>query len=139
MIKQGVNLKAMSYIFIGLSIVLLFMTGCQRTDITNISPQQSAAMLAEQKAIIVDVREDDEWNEQHIAGAIHIPLGQVESRLSELAQYKNSTVIVQCRSGKRSAKAAGILIDAGFSQILNLDGGILAWGGAGLKTMKPQL
>ena len=93
-------------------------------------------MFSEQQAIIVDVREDSEWNEGHIAGAIHIPLAQVESRLSELAQYKNSTVITQCRSGKRSAKAAGMLQAAGFNKVLNLTGGIVAWNNDGLKTTK---
>jgi rhodanese-related sulfurtransferase len=96
-------------------------------------------MFAEQKAIIVDVREDSEWNEGHIAGAIHIPLAQVESRLSELVQYKDSTVIVQCHSGKRSAKAAGLLQGAGFSKVYNLAGGIMAWDTSGLKTVKSKL
>lgn len=139
MFKQGVNLKSISYIFIGLSIVFILITGCQRTDIATISPQETASLFAEKNAIIVDVREDDEWNEQHISGAIHIPLAQVESRLNELAQYKNSPVILQCRSGMRSAKAAAMLMDAGFSKTFSLDGGIVAWDNSGFKTVKPQL
>lgn len=138
MFKQGVNLKVMSYMLIGLSIVFLLVTGCQRSDVATMSPQQTASMLAEKKAIIVDVRELSEWNEQHIAGAIHIPLAQVESRLSELTQYKDSPMIMQCRSGKRSAKAAAMLLDAGFSKVYSLDGGILAWGNAGLNTVRPK-
>lgn len=138
MFKQGVNLNVMSYMLIGLSIVFLLLTGCQRSDIATMSPQQTASMLAEKKAIIVDVREVSEWNEQHIAGAIHIPLAQVESRLSELTQYKDSPMIMQCRSGKRSAKAAAMLLDAGFSKVYSLDGGILAWGNAGLNTVRPK-
>jgi len=80
----------------------------------------------------------EEWNEQHIAGAIFIPLGEVESRLEELAAYKNSTVIMQCRSGRRSAKAAKTLIDAGFQDVYNLKGGILAWDKAGQTTVSSQ-
>src|SRR3989338_2485745 len=107
MTKQGVNQKFVSWIFIG-AVLAVLLAGCTPSDIATILPKESAVMLAEQKAIIVDVREDSEWNEQHIAGAIHIPLAQVASRLSEFAQYKDSTVIVQCHSGKRSAKAAGL-------------------------------
>ncbi len=96
-------------------------------------------MFFEKKAIILDVREEHEWKEQHIAGAIHIPLAQVESRVSELEQYKDSNVVVQCRSGKRSAKAASSLKAAGFTKVFNLTGGIIAWGESGLKVTKPAL
>lgn len=114
----------------------LLLAGCQPSNIASISPSEAAKMFSEQKAIIVDVREDDEWKAQHIAGAIHIPLAQVESRLGELTQYKDSTVIMQCRSGKRSAKAAGTLQAAGFTKVYNLTGGIIAWDKDGLSTSK---
>jgi 3-mercaptopyruvate sulfurtransferase SseA len=68
------------------------------------------------------------WNEQHIPGAIHIPLGQLKERLSELKQYKDSPLITQCRSGGRSAKALDVLKSAGFSKVYNMDGGIIALG-----------
>jgi rhodanese-related sulfurtransferase len=100
----------------------------------NISPKQAAAQFSEKKAVIVDVREDGEWQEQHIPGAIHIPLAQLPARLSELEPYKHSPVITQCRSGGRSAKAAAQLKAAGFSNVYNLDGGIQAWEKAGLTT-----
>ena len=87
-----------------------------------------------QKAVIIDVREDSEWNAQHIPGAIHIPLAQLNDRLSELKSYKNSLIITQCRSGGRSAKAQDLLQSAGFASVYNLEGGIIAWDKAGLKT-----
>lgn len=100
----------------------------------SISPKQAEAEFSAKKAVIIDVREDGEFQEQHIPGAIHIPLGQLASRLSELEPYKNSQVITQCRSGGRSAKAADQLIAAGFTNVQNLDGGIQAWEKAGLST-----
>lgn len=100
----------------------------------TISPAQAATQLSEKKAVIIDVREDQEWQESHIPGAIHIPLGQLQSRLSELEPYKNSPVITQCRSGGRSVKAADQLKTAGFSNVHSMDGGIKAWGKAGLTT-----
>jgi rhodanese-related sulfurtransferase len=118
-----------------LSFIIL-MLGCAsaRAGIESVSPQEASAMYAGQKAVIVDVREDSEWNAQHIPGAIHIPLGQLNDRLSELKSYKDSPVITQCRSGGRSAKALDLLKSAGFSNVYNMDGGIIAWDKAGLKT-----
>jgi rhodanese-related sulfurtransferase len=136
MTKQSINQKFSNWILIGLASVGLLLAGCAPSDLPTISPKEAAAMFSEQKAIIVDVREDNEWNEGHIAGAIHIPLAQVASRLSELAQYKDSNVVVQCRSGKRSAKAASTLQEAGFTKVYNLTGGIIAWDKDGLKTTK---
>lgn len=91
-------------------------------------------MQSESKAVIVDVRDDDEWHEHHIHGAIHIPLAQLTDRLSELAPYKNSPVITQCKSGNRAAQAQTALKSAGFSKVYNMDGGIRAWDKEGLAT-----
>jgi len=99
-----------------------------------ISPQDASSLSNEKKAVIIDVREDSEWNAVHIPGAIHIPLGQLSNRLSELQSYKNTAIITQCRSGARSAKALDILKSAGFTQVQNMEGGLIAWDKAGLKT-----
>ncbi|MBM3350507.1 MAG: rhodanese-like domain-containing protein [Betaproteobacteria bacterium] len=116
----------------------VFLSACS-SELASVSPRQAASMVASKEAIILDVRELDEWQAQHITGAIHIPLAQVEQRLSELAQYKHSSVIVQCRSGKRSAKAAIKLQMAGFTQVYNLTGGINAWVSDGLQTAQTRL
>lgn len=91
-------------------------------------------MQAMKKAIIVDVREDSEWQEQHVPSALHIPLGQLDKRLVELKAYQHSPIITQCRSGKRSAQAQSILKSAGFTEVYNLEGGIQAWQQQGLTT-----
>lgn len=98
----------------------------------EVSPKEAATMQSAKTAIIVDVREDGEWREQHIKGALHIPLGQLDSRLEELKGYKHSPIIMQCRSGKRSAKAQAILKEAGFTDVYNMAGGIMAWQQQGL-------
>jgi len=116
----------------------VFLSACS-SELASVTPKQAASMFAKKEAIILDVRELDEWHAQHITGAIHIPLAQVEQRLGELAQYKNSPVIVQCRSGKRSARAADTLQSAGFTQVYNLTGGINAWAGDGLQTAQTKL
>jgi rhodanese-related sulfurtransferase len=100
----------------------------------TVSPKQASVMKSENKAVIVDVREDDEWKEHHIPGAIHIPLAQLDKRLQELNVYKNSPIITQCKAGGRSARAQQTLKTAGFSKVYNLEGGIQAWDKEGLTT-----
>lgn len=104
-------------------------------SVKDVSPQQAAEMQR-QSSLIVDVRENDEWNAGHIAGAIHIPLSEISNRLNELEKYKNAPVIMQCRSGVRSAKAANLLAKSGFMQIYNMEGGLNAWQDANLKIQK---
>ena len=73
---------------------------------------------------VVDVREDDEWSAGHIAGARHIPLGQLTARVGELDLER--TIAVVCRSGARSSRAVAALVAAGLPA-QNVDGGMTAW------------
>jgi rhodanese-related sulfurtransferase len=85
-------------------------------------------------ALVVDVRERDEWDDGHIAGAVHIPLGQICGRLDEIPS--DGEVITVCRSGMRSSKAAGHLAKAGRA-VSNMAGGMNAWSAAGLPVTRP--
>ena len=114
----------------------LFGISSVLADVPAVSPQQAAQMQSEQNAVIIDVRENDEWNAGHIDNAIHIPLNDIQNRLKELAKYQNQPVITQCRSGTRSARAADILAKSGFSNVLNMEGGLNAWQKANLKTIQ---
>lgn len=117
-------------------LALLGGQNAMSASIESVSANEAAKMQNERNAVIVDVRETDEWNTGHIAGAIHIPLSDVKNRVAELEKFKDSPVITQCRSGARSAKAAEVLINAGFSAVYNLDGGINAWQKAALDIQK---
>lgn len=83
-------------------------------------------MDAKEDIFVLDVREPHEVPIASI-GAPLIPVGELEKRVGELAAYKNSEVIIHCRSGARSQKAALVLKQAGFTNVSNLSGGILAW------------
>ncbi len=106
----------------------------ESAGIQSITAVDASKMFAAKEAVIIDVREKNEWDDKHIPGAIHIPVAQLNSRLAELEQYKDSHVIMQCRSGRRSAQGAVALHAAGFKKLYNMDGGILAWDKAGLET-----
>jgi rhodanese-related sulfurtransferase len=96
----------------------------------DIDVKTAAALRESADVVILDVREQDEWDAGHIPGALFIPMGQVPDRLSEIPQDK--TVIVQCRSGNRSNQVTTFLEEQGFTNVHNMLGGINAWQGAGL-------
>ncbi|MCU7834123.1 MAG: rhodanese-like domain-containing protein [gamma proteobacterium symbiont of Taylorina sp.] len=94
----------------------------------DISPQQAVQLMShETGGIIVDVREDKEFQSNHIKDSIHIPLSTLSSRVDELIKYKDRNVILGCRSGSRSGRACGILKKNGFEKVHNIRGGVLAW------------
>jgi adenylyltransferase/sulfurtransferase len=95
--------------------------------IPQISVQELKQKLdAKEDVFVLDVREPHEYLIANL-GAPQIPVGEVERRVGELAAQRNREVIVHCRSGARSQKAALILKQAGFTNVSNLAGGILAW------------
>jgi rhodanese-related sulfurtransferase len=98
----------------------------------GVSPRQ-AQQLQHDGAVLLDVRENDEWAAGRAPGAVHVPLGQLAHRLAELPA--GSEVVTVCRSGRRSATAAEHLRAAGFS-VHNLDGGMQAWQAAGLPVVR---
>jgi len=81
--------------------------------------------LVNDACVLLDVREPFEWEIAHLAGARHIPLGQLPARLSELEGHAD--IVVYCHHGTRSARAVEFLRAAGYSKVRNLTGGIDAW------------
>lgn len=120
------------YCQLGVFLLMTSPLAVAETDV--ISPKEAATMRVKDKAVIVDVRENDDWNEHRIHGAIHIPLSQLNKRLPELELYKSLPVITQCQAGLRSAQAQLILKAAGFSKVYLMNGGIQAWHEQGLVT-----
>lgn len=82
--------------------------------------------------LMLDVRTQEEWDQVHIPGATFIPLDQLESRLSELP--RDQEIVVYCRSGNRSQTGRDILLNAGFTQVTSMAGGINQWSSAGFPT-----
>ena len=78
--------------------------------------------------VLLDVREDDEWQRGHVAGAQHIPMGDVPARIGEID--RDAQLYVVCHAGGRSLRVAQYLAREGFEPI-NVDGGMLSWAQAG--------
>lgn len=97
-----------------------------------------ASVAAAESPLIVDVREPEEFVGElgHIEGALLVPLDSLQRRLPKLAGYVGRALVVVCRSGARSASACAMLRQAGFAQVSNLSGGMLAWRDAGLPVQR---
>jgi rhodanese-related sulfurtransferase len=78
--------------------------------------------------VLLDVREDDEWQRGHAPGAQHIPMGEVPSRIGEIS--RDATLFVVCQAGGRSQRVAQYLARNGYTPA-NVSGGMLAWAAAG--------
>ena len=116
--KHMKSLKAM--------ITGLFLVGCTSSvTYETISAKDAKEMMGTQDVVILDVREESEYQQGHIREAQLIPLSQIQENNQELPD-KDQTVLVYCRSGSRSAKAAQKLVKLGYTHVYDF-GGINDW------------
>ena len=127
-------MKISKITFIPLLFLFTILMSCSSDtgSITQITPKESAGLVANEFAVIIDVRTVGEWQSKHIDGAVLIPLSELKSRVNELKQYQGKQLIMQCAVGGRSSKAVELLQQAGFSNVANMNGGIVAWEKANL-------
>lgn len=89
-------------------------------------------LINRENAVLLDVREVNEFEGGKLPNAIHIPLSQLGSRMGELAKMTGRPIVVYCMRGHRSATAGAALAKQGFAKIYQLQGGLKAWKEAGL-------
>lgn len=102
----------------------------QRPLVPEIEPREAWERSERGEAVIVDVRQPEELDQVSVESAVHIPLGDLPTALSQLP--RDSEILVLCRSGNRSAYATEYLLQAGFPKVRNIVGGIIDWANAGL-------
>ncbi|CAN5331493.1 hypothetical protein BH10ACI2_BH10ACI2_02860 [soil metagenome] len=133
----------MKYLLI-LTIPFFFLTGCQNaamkntdsgvpnvaTDIKEISPTEAQSAVSKAYSQFIDVRTPDEYAGGHAARAVNIPLDTLTANIDKLE--KSEPVYLICETGNRSKKAATMLKDAGFNNVLSITGGTVAWRAANL-------
>ena len=110
---------------------LLLLAGCGEGEETasyrQISPEEAKEMMDTQEVIILDVREQDEYDSGHIPDAVLLPVGTIdEGTAAAVIPEKKSTVLVYCRSGNRSKTASVTLAELGYTNIYEF-GGIKTW------------
>jgi rhodanese-related sulfurtransferase len=135
MMKSGRMKKLLAGSILGLLFAsTAVVAGAPKTlDVLQVAQLQNTG------ALLLDVREADEYAEVHAPNSTLIPLGQLPQRLQELGADKSRPVVLICRSGRRSAAALALLEVAGFSSLSNVEGGMLAWQKAGLPVVSASV
>ncbi|OXS26794.1 MAG: hypothetical protein BI182_03545 [Acetobacterium sp. MES1] len=127
--------KAMKKLGILMLIVVILVAGCssqQQTkekivSVNKITAEEAKVMIDEGKnLVILDVRTQEEYNEGHIENAVLIPDTEISAKAPTVLADSNQTILVYCRTGRRSAEAAKKLVDLGYSNIYDF-GGIVDW------------
>jgi len=123
----------------GCSIALaaLIFTGCGPTA-EQLVEAQAAAGMQSKGALLLDIRDPDDYQESHAPGSQNIPFGRLSRRLAELEPYKGKDIIVIDHSGVRAPRALELLQKAGFTRVFVVKGGIVEWRAAKLPVEKPQ-
>ena len=98
-----------------------------RSEVSEIDATQARGRIESGEPVVVDVREQDEWDEGHIPGAVHVPRGHLESRIERLAPDPSRPVVVYCSAGNRSVFAAKTLGELGYEDVVSLAGGFTDW------------
>jgi molybdopterin/thiamine biosynthesis adenylyltransferase/rhodanese-related sulfurtransferase len=98
-----------------------------RAEISELDSSRARELVEAGDVLVVDVREQDEWDEGHIPGAVHIPRGNLESRIERAAPDPGRPIVLYCSAGNRSAFAARTLDELGYEDVSSLAGGFTDW------------
>lgn len=114
-----------------LLLPMMLLTGCSGGSAGNsyqrISQEKAKEMMDTQEVLVLDVREQEEYDSGHIPGAVLLPVGTItEDTAAAVIPEKEDTVLVYCRSGNRSKKASAALAELGYTNIYEF-GGINTW------------
>ena len=110
-----------------------------RAEIEEVQPSEVAAEIESGDVELVDVREQHEFEERHIEGAVHVPRSYLESRIEQFVPDRSKRVVLYCASGVRSALAAKTLAeDLGYEDVSSMAGGITLWRDRGLPVVTPR-
>jgi rhodanese-related sulfurtransferase len=119
----------------GLMLLWSFL-GNRLRGIRDVDIASAMQLINHKNALVLDVREENEFNGGHILNAKLIPLLKLKDRIGELERYREQPIVVVCRSGNRSATACALLGNRQFGQAYNLAGGMVAWQKAGMPVEK---
>lgn len=121
------------------ALVAIVLEARQRARGSTAVGTTDAVLLANQGALMLDVRTDEQYAEGHIIDARHIKNTDLETSLDSLKKYREKPVVVYCESGPISAAAARLMKTRGFAKVANLKGGIQAWKQDNLPLVKDRV
>lgn len=109
---------------VNLFVCILLLTACGNKGFEVIDTNKAQEII-DNGAVLIDVRTSEEYNREHIPNAVNIPLDQIDT----IGYDKETKIIVYCQSGTRSRQAVQTLVNMGYTNLYDLDGGLLNWGG----------
>lgn len=123
-------------LFLALSVILGMLAatgmGAGLAGIHQVDPVRAIQLISHEGAVVLDVRELEEYRQGHVLNSVHIPLAQLRNDAKPLQKHRSKPIITVCRSGARSLQAGRLLRQHGFDTVYNLKGGIQAWRSANL-------
>ena len=101
-----------------------------------VTPQELVNLVNRDGAVVVDVRDKNEFSEGHIVGAINVPHTALANRLAELEKYKERPLVLACKMGQHAGASGTVLRKAGFQDVSRLKGGVAEWRNQSLPVVK---
>ena len=132
-IQQNFLLIAMAVVSGGLLLFSFLRSPNTRHVVTS---TQATLLINREDALVIDVRESNEYVDGHLPESRNVPYSQLETRIGDLVANKETPLILVCQTGGRSGDACKMLEKQGFTRAHNLGGGIAAWRTAGLPLKK---
>jgi rhodanese-related sulfurtransferase len=134
--KSPMNLVLFGTVLVSGGMIVWPLVGRLMNRGQEVESTQAVQLINRRDAVVVDVRNADEYKAGHIMNARHIPEGELDNRMKELEKIKAKPIIVSCGRGNRSAAVAAKLRKLGFPEVLSLRGGVAAWQQASLPLEK---
>lgn len=143
-IRQGVSMDRLfefvvnHYVLVSAFVVLLIATIVleSRRGGQKLGAQEAVGLINRDQAVVLDIREKKDAKEGRITGSIHIPLSSLKDRINELEPHKNTRIIVVDKMGQHGSMAVKQLNEAGFTDVVRLNGGIGEWRASNLPLVK---
>lgn len=119
-----------------LAMVTLSTSACGQTA-KSVTVEEARTMIDKNpKIVVLDVRTPSEWNGGHLKNAKHVDIQSSDFEQKIATLDKNATIVVYCAAGGRSSRAASMMVQKGYKNVINMAGGINAWNAAGYPTTK---
>ena len=117
-------------------LAAVWFPNANRTPIRELDALEASRVIADQAALVLDVRPSDAYARERIANAVSVPMGDLERRLADLAPARDRSIVVYCSDGNAGERATRTMTERGYTDTANVRGGIAAWKDAGLAVVK---
>ena len=117
-------------------LLVLFIRNETQRGGSSVSAQQLVGLVNREGAVVLDLRDQKEYETGHSVDSVNIPYASLESRLSELEKYKDKPIVLACKMGQHAGSAGTALRKNGFTNVSRLSGGIAEWRNQNLPVVK---